>query len=172
MWTDGGVTGAAWVCDVLLLPQWGNGQLQVWVYCCWPKASLKIQKCRHPQRAQFRSGEHFQLLGGVDGHTGLIHWLDGPTGWEHRRVYTEARGGHQVSCSIAFHLIPLRRGPSLNLELGWLPTSPRALLPLSPTPVQGVKAHGCSLLGSKLRSSCCTADILLAVPSPQPSNII
>lgn len=45
MRTDGGVTGAAWVCDVLLLPQWGNGQLQVWVYCCWPKASLKIQKC-------------------------------------------------------------------------------------------------------------------------------
>ena len=32
-------------------------------------------------------------------------------------VWVEANGGHQVSCSVTVHFIPLRQGLSLNPEL-------------------------------------------------------
>lgn len=35
---------------------------------------------------------------------------------------TQTRGGHQMA-SLTLHIIPLRKGLSLNLELGWQPAS-------------------------------------------------
>lgn len=44
-------------------------------------------------------------------------------------IHVEARGRHQVSCSIALCLIPFRPSLSLNLELGWWPASPSIPVP-------------------------------------------
>jgi hypothetical protein len=67
-------------------------------------------------------------------------------------VYTEARGGGQVSSPIAFRLAPLKWGFSLNLELtalqlGWWPEKLQSLLPFSPHSRAGVTGtHGQGLL--------------------------
>lgn len=38
-------------------------------------------------------------------------------------AHTEARGRCQMPCVVMLHLIPLRQGLSLKLELGWQPAS-------------------------------------------------
>lgn len=66
----------------------------------------------------------------------------------HDHVCALSRGGHPVSCSIILHLILLREGLSLNLELGWLPT-----IPSSPTtsllfPSLSALSYRCTQTGS------------------------
>lgn len=60
-------------------------------------------------------------------------------------MFVEARGGHQVSWPITFHLIPLRQGLSLNLELG----DPVSCLPQNW--VLGAQSHLALCVNSEVR---------------------
>lgn len=73
-----------------------------------------------------------------------------------RPLYADTRGGHQLvyHCSIALHLIPLRQGLSLNLDLHWHPASHSAL------PVSAF--HSAGIVGHAWLSRCCRPTILPA----------
>lgn len=74
-------------------------------------------------------------------------------------VCTEARRGHELCCSTALHLVPLRQGLPLNPELEWCAASPSGLpVWLLPSPVLHWNPGPCA----------CQQMLLGTEPSPQP----